>query len=188
MDVTIYKGTTFETSGYLDYKVFFKPTDTHQLLHCKSFHPHHTFKGIVKSQIIRFHRNSSNKQNFNEACSVLFNALKPREYSIRFLTKIKSETVREMENPLVSTEPYKPYKIHHNLPPRIGTGSSTTCNKTRCRLHSIIKTQSTFISQQTKTVYQIRTDLNCDSVNVVYLITCNLCKKKQYVGQTQNQL
>ena len=94
LDVTIYKGTKFETSGYLDYKVFFKPTDTHQLLHCKSFHPHHTFKGIVKSQIIRFHRNSSNKQNFNEACSILFNALKPRGYSTRFLRKIKSETVR----------------------------------------------------------------------------------------------
>ena len=29
--------------------------------------------------------------------------------------------------------------------------------------------------------------MNCDSVNVVYLIICNLCKK-QYVGQTQNQL
>ena len=27
--------------------------------------------------------------------------------------------VREIENPLVATEPYKPYKIRHNLPPRI---------------------------------------------------------------------
>ena len=125
LDVTIYKGTKFETSGYIDYKVFFKPTYTHQLLHCKSFHPHHTFKGIVKSHIIRFHRNSSNKQNFNEACSVLFNALKPRGYSTRFLRKINSETVREIENPLVSTEPYKPYTIHHNLPPRIGTETET---------------------------------------------------------------
>ena len=97
LDVTIYKGTHFETSGYLDYKVFFKPTDTHQLLHRKSFHPHYTFKGIVKSQIIRFHRNSSNKPNFNEACSVLFSALKPRGYSTRFLRTIKSETVREIE-------------------------------------------------------------------------------------------
>ena len=175
MDVTIYKDTHFEISGYRDYKVFFKPTDSHQHLHCESFHPHHTFKGIVKSQIIRFHRNSSNKQNSNEACSVLFSALKLRGYSTRFLRKIKS------------TEPYKPYKIRHNLPPRIDTGSSTICNKTRCKLHNIIKTQTTFKSQQTKTEYEIRTDLNCDSVNVVYLIACNLCKK-QYVGQTQNQL
>ena len=172
--------------------MFFKPTDTHQLLHWKSSHPHHTFKGIVKSQIIRFHRNSSNKQNVNEAGSVLFRALKPSEYSTRFLWKNKSETVREIENPLVSTEPYK---IKHNLPPRIGIGYSITCNKTRCRLHSIInlfltpnsrsafragvslnihsfihsiiKTQSTFKCQQAKIKYQIRTDLNCDSVNVV---------------------
>ena len=175
------------TSGYLDYKVFFKAIDTHQLLHRKSFHPHHTFKGIVKSHIIRFHRNSSNKQNFNEACSVLFSALKPRGHSTRFLRKIKSETVREIENTLVSTEPkFKRYKIRNNLPPRIGTGSSTTCNKTRCRLHSIIKTQTTFKNQQTKTEYQIRTDLNCDSVNVVYLITCNLCKKftGSFTGRT----
>ena len=83
LDVTIYKGTHFETAGYLDYNMFFKPTDTHQPLLCKSFHPHHTFKGIVKSQIIRFQRNSSNKENFNEACSVLFSALKPRGYSTR---------------------------------------------------------------------------------------------------------
>ena len=185
--VTIYKCTHFETSGYLDYKVFFKPTDTHQLLHCKSFHPHHTFKDIVKSQIIRCDRNSSNKQNLNESCSVLISAVKPRSYSTRFLRKIKSETVREIESPLVSTEPYKTYKIRHNLPPQIGTGSSTTCNKTRCRLHNIIKTKTTFKCPQTKTEYQIRTDLNCHSVNVVFLITCNLCKK-QYVGQTQNQL
>ena len=75
LDVTIYKGTRFETSGYLEYKVCFKHTDTHQLLYRKSFHPHHTFKGIVKSQIIRFHRNSSNKQNFNEAYFFQFYSL-----------------------------------------------------------------------------------------------------------------
>ena len=49
LNVTIYKATKCQTSGYLDYKVFYKPTDTHHLLHCKSFHPHHTFKRIVKS-------------------------------------------------------------------------------------------------------------------------------------------
>ena len=135
----------------------------------------------------RFHRNSSNKQNFNETYSVLCSALKPRGYSTRFLRKIKSETVREIENPFVSTEPYKPYTIRHNLSSRIGTASSTTCNKITCRLHNIIKTETTFKSQQTNSEYQIRSDLNCDSVNVVYLITCNLCKKL-YVGQTPNQL
>ena len=188
LDVTIYKGIQFESSGYLDYKVYFKPTDTHQLLHSKSFHPKHTFKGIVKSQIIRFHRNSSNKQNLYEACSILFSALKSRGYSTRSLRKIKSETVRELENPIISIEAYKPFKLQHNHPPHmVGIGSTTTCNKPKCRLHDIVKMQSTFKSDQTKIEYQIRTDLDCDSENVIYLITCNLCKK-QYVGQTQNRL
>ena len=40
-------------------------------------------------------------------------------------------TVREIENPLVSTELYEAYNIQRNLPPRIGNGSSTACNKTR---------------------------------------------------------
>ena len=76
---------------------------------------------------------------------------------------MKSEIVTEIENP------YKPYTIQHNLPPRIGTGSFTTCNIPRSRLHNISQ------NKQAKTKYQIWTDLNCDSVNVVvYLITCNL--------------
>ena len=29
-------------------KVFFKPTDKQQLLHKHSFHPKHTFKGLIK--------------------------------------------------------------------------------------------------------------------------------------------
>ena len=73
--------------------------------------PHHTFKAIVKLQIIKFHRNSHNKHNFNKVCSILLSALKPQGKFYTFLRKTKSETVREIENPLISTEPYKPYKI-----------------------------------------------------------------------------
>lgn len=29
-------------------KVYFKPTDSHSLLHRSSYHPKHTFKGIIK--------------------------------------------------------------------------------------------------------------------------------------------
>ena len=112
------------------------------------------FKGIIKLQIIKFRRHSSNKQNFNDACSVLFSVLKPRGYSTGFRRPIKSETVREGENSLIFTAPYRPYKTQHNLPPQISTGSST-----RCRLHSIMKTQS---------------NVNFHPVNVAYLIICNL--------------
>lgn len=57
-------------------KVYFKPTDTHALLHKSSYHPPHTFWGLVKSQI--FHRICSKKEDsdnarrvFRETLSVL---------------------------------------------------------------------------------------------------------------------
>ena len=131
-DVTIYKGTHFETSGYLDYKVFLNP-QTHINFDTASHFTHTTpLKASLSHRSLDF-TEFQITNNFNEACSVLISILKPRGYSTRFLRKIKSETVREIENPLISTELYKPYKIRHNLPPRICNGSSTTCNKTRCK-------------------------------------------------------
>jgi len=62
-------------------RVFFKPTDTHQLLHASSFHPRHTPKGILKTQLIRFKRISSTERDYNDACTILYNTLKHRGYS-----------------------------------------------------------------------------------------------------------
>ena len=72
-------------------KVFFKETDRHALLHKNSYHPKHTYKGLVKSQLIRFHRICTHLEDVEEATSVLFKALRPRGYSRRFLRGIKSE-------------------------------------------------------------------------------------------------
>ena len=73
-------------------RVYFKPTDTHALLHKDSFHPKHTFKGIVKSQIIRFMRICTNQQDVETAISELFKVLRTRGYSRTFLRTIKTET------------------------------------------------------------------------------------------------
>ncbi len=85
LDTTVFKGTEFTSNFKLDIKVFFKSTDTHALLHKKSFHPKHTFKGIVKSQILRFRRICTRDQDFWEAIRILFRALKKRGYSRTFL-------------------------------------------------------------------------------------------------------
>ncbi|XP_024122529.1 uncharacterized protein LOC112143026, partial [Oryzias melastigma] len=50
LDTTTFKGPKFETNNILDTKVYFKETDTHALLHKHSYHPKHTFAGLVKSQ------------------------------------------------------------------------------------------------------------------------------------------
>ncbi|XP_069122180.1 uncharacterized protein [Argopecten irradians] len=96
LDTTVFKGPNFDKTGKLDIKVFFKPTDSHQLLHKKSFHPKHSFKGIIKSQIIRFHRICTRESDFNNAVNILFRALRNRNYSYRFLRKIKGETLKEI--------------------------------------------------------------------------------------------
>lgn len=74
-------------------QIFFKPTDTHALLHKTSYHPKHKFRGIVKSQIIRFYRISSREADMYNSISILFKSLRKRGYSRRFLRTIKRDTV-----------------------------------------------------------------------------------------------
>lgn len=87
LDTTTFKGPRFITEHKLDVKVFFKDTDTHALLHKSSFHPKHTFAGLVKSQLLRFHRICTQKEDFLIATKVLFRALSSRGYSRSFLRK-----------------------------------------------------------------------------------------------------
>ena len=92
LDTTVY----FHTQGAqktLRTKVFSKPTDTHALLHKHSFHPKHTFTGIIKSQIIRYTRISSTYAQLESSIRTLFQALGHRGYSKRFLRHIKNTTL-----------------------------------------------------------------------------------------------
>ena len=84
LDVLIYTN-----NGTLHTKTFFKETDTHQLLHTNSFHPKHTFNGLIKSQLIRFKRLSSTQQNYNDTCKTLFGFLKNRGYNQSKLRKLQ---------------------------------------------------------------------------------------------------
>lgn len=85
LDTTVYKGLKFSDQNKLDIKVYFKPTDTHALLYKNSFHPKHTFRGIVKSQLLRFKRICTVPGDFQEAVRTLFQALRSRGYSRCFL-------------------------------------------------------------------------------------------------------
>lgn len=91
LDTTVYKVKDDDDNTVLQTKVFFKETDTHQLLHRDSFHPRHTTKGILTSQLLRFKRISSCKADYDEACSTLFRSLRKRGYSSSMLRKRKRE-------------------------------------------------------------------------------------------------
>jgi len=86
LDTSVYK-----CNNSLQTKVYFKPTDTHQLLHKDSFHPKHTFKGILKSQFIRYKRISSTKIDFDHSCKILMRALKSRGYSFSWMRTLKND-------------------------------------------------------------------------------------------------
>ena len=173
LDVTVYKGQKYMHEQILDTKVFFKPTDTHELLHKSSFHPKHTFAGIIKSQIMRFWRISSDTHNFDLACSTLFKALREkRNYSHRFLRTIKRNAVDLL------------IACRSNISP---VGCGTVCGKPRCECCLYINTASEFGSTHTTSEFTITGMLNCNSKNIVYLIECKRCNE-QYVGETSNTL
>ena len=165
LDTTIFKGDRFSKEGILDSKVFFKATDTHQLLHKKSFHPKHTFSGIVKSQILRFHRICNNTVDFEAATAILFHSLGSRGYSRRFLRSLKVSTLYDISN-----------NHRHDIALRCGGDKCDTCEMftefTPCGVCS----ENASLKRNT-----------CMSTNIVYLIHCDRCDNK-YVGETGNTL
>ena len=175
LDVTVYK---VPSTNKLQTKVYFKPTDTHQLLHKQSFHPKHTFSGIIKSQVLRFLKLSSNMQDFHESCHILFKSLQTRKYSKRFLRNIKTQTLRFIDRMKAQVE--------QDIPGPSDAGSSM-CNGTKCQTCQDIEECHNFEGQDPNIHYPILSKLNCSSRNIIYLVTCTLCDS-QYVGQTQNSL
>ena len=168
LDVTVYKGKRFRECGYLDTKVYFKPTDTHQLLHAKSFHPKHVFSSVIKSQVIRYNRICNNTHDFDSACSTLFSEIRKRGYSIRKLRRIKSEVASNRLD-------YKPTP----------TGSCLPCNSPRCQKCKFILRCSNVIIHDHN--YNLKHNFDCNSKNIVYVIRCLKCNVN-YIGQTGNML
>ena len=63
LDVTLY----LDNQNNIDYKLFKKDTDARIFLKTDSFHPHHVFKSVVFSQMIRvIHRNSQEETCIND--------------------------------------------------------------------------------------------------------------------------
>lgn len=165
LDVLIYKGTNFATTGIFDTKVYFKPTDSHALLHKQSFHPNHTFSGLIKSQLIRFGRICNLEKDFDEATSTLFQALYCRNYSRRFLRKIKSQV----------KEKYFPSNN------KVGMSPCLSSNCSICKHVSPNKS----ISNNGREI-KLYTHGNCNTKTAIYLLGCRKCPNTFYVGQTVN--
>ena len=121
LDTVTYKGRDFPHTHRLDIRVYFKETDTHALLFKTSYHPKHTFRGIVKSQLLRFQRICSQPGEFWDAKSVLFRALRQRGYSRSFLRScLRSFRTKREPNgaemiPLITTFSKASVLLNRNL-------------------------------------------------------------------------
>ena len=138
MDVTVFKGSQTNETGILDTKVFFKPTDAHQLWNKSSFHPKDTFAGIITSQIKRFYKICSQITDFETACTVLFKALRNRGYPKRFLRSIKRETLANIKTGNSLNTPF-------NYDPSIDA-SSTQCEWPFCPTCEYFEPRSEIVS------------------------------------------
>ena len=132
---------------------YFEPTDTRQLLYKDLYHPIHTFSGILKSQLLRFHRICNNKSDFEEAIQILFHSLRQRNYTPRFLRHIKNTTLADIKNRSRKEQAAK-YQVK------------------RCQSCTVFvyftPINNTKVTQRDKIN-------NFGTSNVVYLITCNAC-------------
>lgn len=97
LDTIVFKLSLDNQDHKLATKVFFKPTDTHTLLHTTSPHSKHTFRGIVKSQLTHFHRICTREEDFNQATSTLFTTLRQRGYCRRKLRHIKADFLKSIQ-------------------------------------------------------------------------------------------
>jgi len=142
LDTTVYKSV----DDVLLTKVFFKATDTHQLLHRASFHPRHTAKGVLKSQILRFKRISSSKEDFDEACHILFSSLRRRGYSASLMRKMKRDIWNDNKIIVANdTRKLLPIVIPYN---DVGTALATRWKK-------LIASNSMFDSFRLVTAYTV---------------------------------
>ena len=160
LDISIFKGPSLEEKGQFDTKVYFKPTDTHQLLHKSSFHPRHTFRGILKSQIIRFNKICSQKNDLDNTCSILFRALRSRGYTSRSLRYIKNQTLDEIKSGKLIK------------PPGISFDSedehfSEPCDRLHCHTCEYVRECDSVKSNTNNFVFKLCHDLDCNSRNII---------------------
>lgn len=90
LDVTVYKSLDKK----LGTKTYFKPTNNKLLLNPISCHPKHTFRGIMKSQILRFKRLSSDNRDFIETSREYIKIQINNGFSARKSWKILGEIIR----------------------------------------------------------------------------------------------
>ena len=95
-------------------------------------------------------------------------------FATRRNTNLKDELIKSRLNQFAF--PGKTGKVDHSL--------SDPCKFQNCTICNNLKTMKSFMSEMTRKSFRTPLGVQCTTPNVIYLLTCNICKK-QYVGETK---
>lgn len=157
--------TIFKSGNKLLYKTFIKPTNNLTCLPKTSFHPSHTFKGIVKGTIIRLAKRNYFYSDFEIFLSLHLKNWFKHGYTWRFLRNCKYEALNSLN---VNKESWA-LGFHQ-------------CSRDSC-IYCNYAIFSTHITHE-KQFYRITKYINCNSRGVIYFIFCKVCNLFVYIGET----
>lgn len=87
LDLTVYKGSRFATSGVLDLRTFQKPMNRFLYIPYKTFHRQTSLVGFIGTEVRRFARNSSDEAAFLDTLLFFIQNLRARGYPAHFIAK-----------------------------------------------------------------------------------------------------
>ena len=88
LDINIYKGPRFQSSGILDLQPHYKLTNTFSYLHLSSSHPPHVQTGLIKGELTRLLRLSSSPSTYAKHVNLLLTHLRERGYPVKLLRAV----------------------------------------------------------------------------------------------------
>ena len=88
MDIVVYKGNRFFTTGFFDIKLFQKEQNKYAYIPQKSNHRKHTLKNYVLNELKRYVKFNSNKLLFLKLRNKFFDRLRNRGFKKYSLTKL----------------------------------------------------------------------------------------------------
>ena len=89
LDVTIYKGDRYRSTGTLDIRPFFKPTNKFQYLEFSSAHPRNMFRGLIKGELTRLLRACSDEAEYNKIKTKTLKLFRDRGYPSKLIKRVQ---------------------------------------------------------------------------------------------------
>ena len=159
----------YRSGNRIGHRIGFKPTDCHLVLPPDSYHPRHTFRGILFGQILRWLTKSSTYEDFRATTATVTPVWRRQGYT---RSAIRSATQLALAR----------------------TGQTSARWETGffpcpawCEVCRFGRLTRRINDNETRNVYAITHRLTCSDTNVVYCVTCAACDLR-YVGQTSRPL